>query len=175
MKHPITCLAVAIGLMLTGCGETETSAPQTAPSSSHNDGANWQLADAPADAIDVALAKGIAAQGDKVTIRGKIGGRMEPISLESGVFVLMDPAIPSCADMENDGCSTPWDYCCESPETIMTNAATVQLRNASGDPLRLEDGDLSPLDTVIVVGEVGPRANEQVMVILATGVYKVPG
>lgn len=177
MKHPAMFLAIATGLMLIGCGETGTPTPEPSALPSRSDAAKWKLTDAPTDAIGVALVKGSSSQGDRVAVLGKIGGRMEPISPESGVFIIMDTAIPSCADMDmgDEGCSTPWDYCCELPETITTNAATVQLRNASGEPIALEDGDLSPLDTVIVVGEVGPRANEQIMVILATGVYKVPG
>jgi hypothetical protein len=86
----------------------------------------------------------------------------------------MDLAIPSCADNPDDSCPVPWDYCCETPETITANAATVQIVDADGQPI---SGDptahgLAPLDEIMVVGTVGPRPNESVLTIRATGIYR---
>ncbi len=90
-------------------------------------------------------------------------------------FIMMDPAIPSCADNEGDGCPTPWDYCCETPETIMSNSATVQIVGADGAALKtdLKKAGLAPLDEVIVVGTVAEKNAEGVLVVKATGVFKV--
>lgn len=157
------------GLMLVGCGGDEAAQGEPTASS-----AAWRLADAPGDAVDVAAAKASVAEGDSIVVRGRIGGRMEPISPDSGVFVIMDPAVPSCADMPGDACQTPWDYCCETPQSITANAATVQLRDAEGNPVRLASGALTPLSEVIVTGTVAPRPNSDTLMIHATGVHVVP-
>lgn len=134
----------------------------------------WKLSEAPADAVDVAAAKATAGAGDLVTVRGRIGGRAQPISADSGVFVIIDPSLPACSDIPGDACPVPWDYCCEPAEAIMANAATIQLRDADGDSVALPANALSPLDRVVVVGRVGPRPDPATFVVLATGIYVEP-
>lgn len=163
-------LIFVLALVLVGCGKGEPaakSAPPTKP-------AAWLVASAPQSAVDVKAAKESAAAGDVIAVRGKIGGRMEPISSDTGVFVLVDPAVPSCADMHGDACKTPWDYCCEAPESIVKNAATVQIVDGDGRPA-VVGGLLSPLDEVIVKGKVLPRENDKTLVIQATEVFVASG
>ena len=160
-----TAALLLIGFALMGCGQAgETTAPP----------ASWLLTEAPAGAQGVAAVKAKAKEGDRVTVRGKIGGRLEPLSPDSGLFVMMDPAVPSCTDNSNDACPTPWDYCCEPPETIAATAATVQVRDANGDSVTFSEGQLKNLDEVIVVGTVAPRPNADTLVVLAEGVYGTP-
>src|SRR5690606_34806163 len=78
----------------------------------------WLLTSAPDAPVDVGAAKQSASEGDTIALRGRIGGRSDPMSADSAVFVVMDPAIPSCADNPGDTCATPWDYCCEPQEVI---------------------------------------------------------
>ncbi len=158
-------LVVFAGLSLTGCG-AESTAPAADPGPTA-----WRLSSAPAGAVDVAAAKTTARAGDTLALRGKIGGRMQPLTVESGLMVLMDRAIPSCADNPGDTCTTPWDYCCETPETLRANAATVQLRDADGNPVALPEGAFSALDELVVVGTVAPRANDETLVLHATGIH----
>ncbi len=170
-----TSLSVALTaclLLLTGCGEdsqnSTTTEPQAAASSS------WMLSALPEGALPVAQAKADAKEGDTITLVGRIGGRSEPITASSGLFVVMDPAIPSCADNPEDKCAKPWDYCCETQETITANAATIQLRDAEGNPVTLAEGDLEPLSQVTVVGTVAPRPNNDTLIVYATGLYVQP-
>jgi hypothetical protein len=163
----------AATLLVAGC---ERAADEEAGSLEHGaaTGSNWLLAQAPADAVGVAAAKASAAEGDEVVVRGRIGGRKDPMSADSPVFIIMDPAIPSCADNAGDGCPTPWDYCCETPESLAANTATVQLVDETGTPLVVDaTASLEPLDEVIVTGTVGPRPEETVLTIRATGVHRV--
>ncbi len=162
-------LLLTLTFALWGCGQSNESGGASADADA--DDASWRLTSAPDGALGVVKVKAAAAAGDRVVVRGKIGGRMEPISPDSGLFVIMDPALPSCADNLNDGCPTPWDYCCELPETIAANAATVQLRQADGTPVVLSEGQLKPLNEVIVVGTVAQRPNDQTLVVTAEGVY----
>lgn len=159
-----------VALLTTGCGE-EDKASSSDVSVDH---IGWLLDSAPPDAVDVAAVKARAAEGNKVVVRGRIGGRKQPISADTGIFILMDPAVTACSDNPGDTCTTPWDYCCETPETITANAATIQLRDDSGNSISFNSDALTPLDTVIVTGTVGPRVNHETLVIYASGVYVVP-
>ena len=159
-----------VALLTTGCGEEEkTSSPKISV-----DHTSWLLDSAPPGAIDVAAVKASAAESDTVVVRGRIGGRKQPISADSGIFILIDPSLLACSELPEDTCATPWDYCCETPESITTNAATIQLRDQSGKSISFDSGVLTPLDTVIVTGTVAPRPNNETLVIYASGVHVVP-
>jgi len=73
-----------------------------------------------------------------------------------------------------DHCPTPWDYCCESPENLTANSATVEVVGADGRALRAALrgwNGLQPLKTVVVKGVVGPRPAPGVFVVRATGIF----
>lgn len=164
-------LLALVGLVVTGCGgndaEEQAAAPEAEPT--------YLLTAEPADGVSVSAAKATAQEGDEVVVRARIGGRMAPISEESGVFTVMDLEIPHCGQNKGDACPTPWDYCCETPETIKAHSATVQLIGADGTPIDHSPADdgLAPLDEVVLVGTVGPRPTEDVLTVRATGVYRV--
>ena len=154
-------------LALSGCGNSPT------PPGADGD-TSWLLLEMPVAAIPVAEAKRTAREGDEVVVRGRIGGRREPMTAGSAVFVMIDPAIPHC---EIGKCKLPWDYCCETPEYIATNSATVKLVGSAGTLLSVDLGEhaIEPLDEVVVVGTVGPRPNQDVFVIHATKLHRVSG
>lgn len=160
--------AVALGSCLIGCGGGEEQARVD------RGGSAFLLASAPAGAVEVRRAKAEAKEGDSVVLSGRIGGRVEPFSAERAVFMLMDSALPTCDDKEDDHCSTPWDYCCETPQDITANSATVQVVGEDGRPLALDlrrIAGLKPMDRVVVVGTVGSRPTPEVLVVSATGVF----
>ena len=154
-------------ITLGGCGDSTTAPGAPADIS-------WLLAEMPADAVPVAEARRTAREGDEVVVRGRIGGRREPMTAGRAVFVMIDPAIPHC---ELGRCKAPWDYCCETPDSIATNSATVKLVDVGARLISVDLGEyaIKPLDEVIVVGTVGPRPNENVFVIHATKLYRVSG
>lgn len=186
-------LAAAAGLAMVFAGCDGSSSPDAAgtgastpPEGSTDTGTTggggaetpgWLLTSAPENAVDVGEAKQSATDGDEVALRGRIGGRADPMSKDSAMFVMMDTGVPSCAEIEGDACPTPWDYCCEPSESITANNATVQLVGADGAPLAIDlrQHGLEPLDEVIVVGRVAPRPNEQTLVVQATGLYRAGG
>ena len=169
MKTVTRTIAFGLLAILAGCGEAPTPAV-TAPV---EEAGGWVLASDPGEAVGVLEAKRGAPEGAEVMVRGRIGGRKAPMTLGSPVFVIMDLSLEHC-DVSTEGCPTPWDYCCETPETITTHAATVQLVGAGGEPLEGDPlGALDELDEVIVVGTVAPRPNPDVLTIRATGVYRV--
>jgi len=173
------CSATVLLLVVPGCGKSDSASTDSAtaqPSSSAPSQA-WLLEAMPERAVDVAAAKQTAKVGDLVVVRGRIGGRLDPISKDSAVFVIVDPALHSCDQNAGDTCATPWDYCCETPETMSANNATVQIVDVAGSPIAIDvqSVGLKPLDTVVVVGTVGPRPSPQVLTIKATGVHRVGG
>jgi hypothetical protein len=168
----LSVLLAAPLLMLSACGEspdTKTTQSTDAPTPA------WVLASAPAQASDVATAKQSAEEGDQITLRGRIGGRKDPIADGSPVFTIVDLAIPHCKQLHGDRCPTPWDYCCEDPRTLTDNAATVQIVDAQGRPIDASPAahGFAPLDEVIVVGSVAPRPDDRVLTVRATAVHRV--
>ena len=168
-------LTLLLAAGLAGCDSSPApaggpSAGSTAPA------ASWLLADLPAGAVPVAQAKRAAREGDHVVLHGRIGGRADPLSHDVAVFVMMDPALPSCRE-RGDGCRKPWDYCCETPDTITANIATVQLVGDSGAPMAIDLGayGFEPLDEVVIVGTVAGRPNEAALVIHAEKIHRVRG
>lgn len=154
---------------LVGCGEQASDSGDVAKNQSgQTTQASWMLADAPADPVEVAVAKENAAEGEEIVIKGRIGGRKTPITEGSPVFTIVDLELPHCGQIPGDTCATPWDYCCETSESLTANTATIQI--ASGDEVA---GVLEPLDLVIVRGTVAPRPNEDVLTVKASGVHVV--
>ena len=173
MRFTLT-IALTAAALLTACGKSsEPAASTSTPAPAHSTQPTWLLASAPEGARPVAEIKKSAAEGDMVVMQAKVGGRVEPITKGVAVFVVMDPAIPSCDQIPGDTCGTPWDYCCEPKESMTANSATVQVVDASGKPMAidLESQGLKPLQVVTIVGKVAPRPNDAVLIIQATGIH----
>ena len=160
-----------VTLTLAGCGKDDSTAQNTTEPASPT----WVLTSAPDGALSISEAKTSAKEGDHIILRGRIGGRNEPLTEGSPVFTMMDLAISHCGENPDDNCSTPWDYCCETPETITTNSATVQIVDALGQPITDSPTiqGLAALDEVIIVGIVAPRPNQDVLTVRANGIYRV--
>lgn len=133
------------------------------------------LAAAPADAKEVKAAKTDAKVGDTVTIHGRIGGSHEPFVDGRAIFTLIDMELPPCNANPDDTCKTPWDYCCESKSDIAAAAATIQLVDDAGAPLKAAlkgAGNLKELDELIVVGKVAQAEPGKLLVVNAQGIYR---
>ncbi len=167
MKHTSLAIALSSIVALAGCGEQSSKSTDSSASVSVQNAA-WLLETEPTGAVSVSEVKSSATEGQTIVVRGRIGGRKETISDGSPVFTIVDLALPHCGEIPGDKCTKPWDYCCEKPEDLTANMATIRL--ASGDP---RDGSLKELDEVIIKGTVGPRPNASVFTVNATGVYVV--
>lgn len=172
-RTPTLALALAGFTCLVGCSEsTESEATRTADSSSTTPA--WLLTNAPTVAVDINQTKQSAVAGDTVTIRGVIGGRVDPLATDSAVFVMMDANLTNPCLAEDDHCSTPWDYCCTPASDKALNNATVMMVDETGEAIaeNLRDYGIEPLDTVIVTGVVEPRPSDDVLIVKATGLYR---
>lgn len=175
LKATTIALTTSTILMLSGCSESASEPQAQTPSTESTPETKayaWVLTNAPEGDVSVTEAKSSAKEGDQIVIRGRIGGRHEPISADSPVFTIVDLGLEYCGQTTDDKCGTPWDYCCETPSTIASNSATVQVQ---GEAIDLTGAGLKPLDEVVLIGTVGPRPDAQILTIRATGVYPVGG
>lgn len=182
MRHVSSFLILAAACVsLSACEKTappsSTGASAPVATAPHNTpaGAAWLLAVEPPDAKSVVETKAAANEGDRVVVRARIGGRRDPLTAGSPVFTVMDLAVPHCGENPEDKCASPWDYCCETPDTKKANAATVQIVGSDGKPIPGDaaSGGLRPLDEVVLVGTIGPRPTPDVLTVIATGVFRV--
>lgn len=173
----VTC--VAIGLI--GCDNGGTPSGDGQKKTGDDDKkvvaaalpASLFLTEAPADAIAVPKLKESAKEGDEVTVRVVIGGREAPFVAKRAIMTVVDSGLANQCLSPDDGCGTPWDYCCASPEQLKPNLATVQFVDGTNATLDvdLSASKLKPGSTVVVRGVIGPRPDPDALIINATGIY----
>jgi len=161
-----------IGLVsLAGCSESVDEAATS--QSTSNEHPAWLLAANPGSATSVTDIKATASEGDSVVVRGIIGGRVDALSKDAGVFVMMDEGVENICVSEDDHCATPWDYCCADSAVLSASNATVQLVDEHGVTIAMDlrEFGIEELDHVVVVGTVGAKPSENVLTIRATQIY----
>jgi hypothetical protein len=172
----IACLATAI--LFTACGDSkEEAAPaketETTATSSEFDAI--LSATAPEGALSVVDARAAAKPGEPIVLRGKVGGKMQPISASAAILVLADEkAITSCDHMPDDPCKTPWDYCCEVPSKIAASTATIQVKGDDGKLLRSTlrgAGDLKELSYLVISGTVDAASTADALIVNAEAIH----
>lgn len=174
MKSIVSMIVIA-ALVSAGCSSESTDDAAAAGGQASSGLPEALLLDAePAGAEPLASVKQSAKQGDAVKFQARIGGRAKPFVDGRAVMVVIDRALPSCADNKGDLCPVPWDFCCETQETILSNTATVQFVDDSGKPLKLSvkgQHGLEELAAVTVVGKVESKDDSGQFVVNATGIY----
>ncbi len=164
-------LLMGILILATGCSESNDeqvdSKGDTLP-------ASLFLAQAPTGVQSIASLKADAKEGDTVVIKAVVGGRKQVFVANRAVMTVVDAEENNPCLSEDDHCAAPWDYCCTPSEQLLLQMASVQILGSDQRPLRvdLESVDrLSPLNTVVIQGTVGPRPDNATLVIHATGIF----
>jgi hypothetical protein len=142
-------LGSALVLLLVGCGKDE--APD-ANASSSLPASIWSTDDL-APARQAAEVRKDAKDGEDVVV----AGRAKDFNGKLAVFTLADMALVSCADMGDDQCKTPWDYCCVAPDLLAAGLVTVELHDEDGRPIRTPIKGfhgLDHLDRLQIAGKV---------------------
>jgi hypothetical protein len=148
-------LTLVAAALMTACGKSGDTTTETTTSEAALPSTLF-VATAPADAVPLAQAKAAAAPGERIVFEAKVGGRKEAFVAQRAVFFVVDGALKSCTDLHPGTCATPWDYCCEPPDSLTANMATVQIVGDDGRPLAVSlDDNLEPLSTVVIAGTVG--------------------
>ena len=155
----------AVILALAACGEEKGPVPRSAALPA------GLVVRGVAEGPGVGTAKTSAKVGQPITLVGCIGGSRDPFVQGRAVFTLVDPAIVSCKAMgDEEHCPTPWDYCCESRESLKRNIATIEIAGSDGRPLPIAvrglEG-LEPLATIAVTGTVTESNEAGLLVIRA--------
>lgn len=151
----LPALSLACIFSLTGCDRTN-SPPPTPTASVVKLPADLIITTQPAGAIGVIEARKSATVGMRVAVIGRIGGSRSPFVNNRAIFTIVDSSLKSCAETgEEDHCPRPWDYCCEDKTALAQAMASIEISNASGEPLAISanaDGTLKPLMLVAVEG-----------------------
>ena len=168
-RFTIGCLA-ALAFAVSGCSESADIAVTTQPSAA---GAAYLAKVEPADAKGVGEARKAIEDGDEVTLVGRIGGGAQPFVNGLAAFTIVDPAVPHCS--ADEGCPTPWDYCCETDQ-LPANTATVKLVGNDGKPVMQDARQLLGVKelTVVVVRGKAKRDDAGNLTVLADEVFVRP-
>ena len=157
----------AIFALLAGCAQQQPPATTEAAA----DSAAYQLTSPPAGAQGVIAARETVKDDDEVAIEGRIGGDPKPWVEGAAAFTIVDTSLKPC----EDGCETPWDYCCDL-DVLPKAKAMVKVVDANG---RTVDTDarrllgVKELSTVVVHGKA-KRDDAGNLTVLADGVFVKP-
>ena len=160
----------ALAFAASGCSESADTAATAKPSAA---GAAYLAKAEPADAKGVGEARKAVEDGDEVTLVGRIGGGVEPFVNGLAAFTIVDPAVPYCA--ADEGCPTPWDYCCQTDQ-LPANTATVKLVGNDGKAVAEDARQLlgvKELNVVVVRGKA-KRDDAGNLTVLAEEVFVRP-
>lgn len=128
MFRCLSIMAVAVSVILAGCGQKEAA---DSGSSASAELEKVVVTGAPAKApLSVLAAKKEAKNGDPVAVEGKVKDFIEG----AAAFTLADHSLKSCTD-RGDKCTTPWDYCCEDRAKLTAALATVKVVGPDHQPL----------------------------------------
>ncbi len=169
-------IVIMFAALTAGCGQpAATPSPQaTSPTSVTGTAhADLFLHEQPADAKPVAEVLESAKDGVDVTILGRIGGAQNPWVDGRAAFTIVDPKLDPCG--ADEGCPTPWDYCC-STDQLPGNRAMIKFVDAAGDTVEQDARQLlgvKELQTVVVKGKAKRDATGN-LTVLASAVYVMP-
>ncbi len=158
--------------ILVGCGSSRVSTP-TAKTGNQPDASPYLAAAEPDSPLPVGEARETVADKQDITLVGTIGGSVEPFVEGLAAFTIVDPKVPCCAP--DEGCPTPWDYCCMQDQ-VEDNIATVKMVDAAGSPVAEDARTLlgvKELSTVVVQGTAS-RDEEGNLTVAATKVFVRP-
>lgn len=164
----ILSLAVLV-LLTTGCKESS----EVALGPGEHGPSQFEATVEPAGAIPVGEAREKTEDGQNLTLVGVIGGSSKPFIDGLAAFTIVDAKVPYCAD--DEGCPTPWDYCCET-DAVKENIATVKIVDDSGKPVAQDARELlglKELSTVVVQGKA-KRDDQGNLTIAASKIFVRP-
>ncbi|MCH7229081.1 hypothetical protein [Haloferula sp. A504] len=171
MKYTALFLAAFAAASCEKSSTVDVDPPETGPSA-----ALTAVIEAAPDgeASPIHMARQTIQPGDKVTVSGQVMGNEHPFVEGRAAFILGDPAVLTpCNEKPDDGCETPWDACCDTPEDKKRGTATIQIVDADGRVLKesIEGvGGIGNLAKLIVSGTVAEGSSTDALVINASAI-----
>lgn len=157
-----------------GCADSgKTDGPDAAasnPAAAAVPETTYVVATEPAGARGVGEVRESSKDKDEVTVVGRIGGSAEPFVDGLAAFTIVDPKVEHCST--DEGCPTPWDYCCTQNE-VKDNIATVRMVDDQGNVVAKDAKSLlgvKELSTVVVHGRA-KRDDQGNLTVLAEKVF----
>ena len=153
-----------------GCG-TGGNPPSQAGAGQGPAASTYRLTAEPAGAKGVIETRQAAKDNDAVTLVGRVGGGEKPFVEGAAAFDIVDLSVQPC----EDGCPTPWDYCCKL-DALPSSRASIRVVDAEGRPVAEDARQLlaiKELSTVVVHGRA-KRDGQGNLTVLADGVYVKP-
>ena len=150
MQRMIFLTLIPALLAMIGCAEQ--AAPTTAKTTETVDSAGFLLKSEPEKFQEVIAARKDARDGDEIALVGRIGGE-RPWVEGRAAFTIVDNSLKPCPPEE--GCPTPWDYCCEL-DKLATSMAFVKIVDDKGAVVKADARKLlnvKELSTVVVQGK----------------------
>ena len=158
MRLTVPALSLTLAL-LTACDGKEpldhkAPAPPTASTAPNAipAGSAYQLTKEPAGAIAVIAAKAKGEAKDVVVV----GRRKDPVPGLAAV-TLTDASLQYCGqdgkEGKEDGCPTPWDYCCIAEDKVAAATISVAVRT-KGEVVAAPVPELRNMDLVAVRGQL---------------------
>ncbi len=134
-------------------------------------GQRYLLKSEPAGALEILKARESVKNAEEVVLVGRIGGAVDPWTPDRAAFTIVDNSFKDCSATGDDGCPTPWDYCCERD----AGKTKVQVRvvDASGKLIQKDAKSLlglKELQTVVVQGKA-KRDDQGNLTVMATGIF----
>ncbi len=149
-----TLTLIALLLLAVGCKPADVVTGPTGVGDSQAANPSQYVAESePAGAMPVGEARQTVQDDQAVTLVGLIGGSSKPFIDGIAAFTIVDAKVPYCAAEE--GCPTPWDYCCET-DAVKENIATIKIVDDAGNPVAQDARELlnvKELSTVVVQGK----------------------
>ncbi len=174
MKHVCLMSLSLLAIVVCGCSESPSSRSENTATATETAGGTQYLAsEEPQNALNVGEARTAAKTDDSITIVGRIGGSAEPFVDGLAAFTLVDMKVEYCA--ADEGCPTPWDYCCKQDE-VKDNIATVKLIDAQGNPIAEDARKLLGVKelSVVVAEGTARRDDSGNLTIAATKIFIRP-
>ena len=116
--------------------------------------------------------------GAAVAFEGKVMGRTQVFIPGRAAFIVGDPTtITTCDLIPCDDCETPWDACCDDPDTISAGIITVQLVDEEGKVLAhdiREVNGLTELSMVRIEGVVADATGGSSVIVNASRIQVLP-
>lgn len=169
LRKLLSVCLIATPFALVGCGTSPTPDVASGPSAA---GKAFVLETEPAEAQGVKDARADSQDADEVTVVGRIGGDTNPWIEGQAAFLVVDSSLKPCNEKDDDGCPTPWDYCCDA-DSLLTHKALVKIVDADGKTIPTDARKLlglKELQTVVVHGKA-KRDESGNLTVLADGIY----
>ena len=121
LKSHLFVVGLALAAGCTGASAPTASNGPAAPAPS---GEKFIAATEPTGAVAVGTARESVKDNEEVVLVGRVGGSEKPFVDGVAAFTIVDPKVPHCA--ADEGCETPWDYCCQQ-NAVKDNIAMIKV------------------------------------------------